>query len=90
MIWFNHAFPLLKDLIMSLPNALPKNWLPSWLQGLLTVRATLEKQIDVFLEDPLLLQEAEHETVYHHLMTPAPGKGHHDIPSTHSLLEEVS
>lgn len=90
MIWFNHAFPLLKDIIMSMPAALPTKWLPSNMQGLLAVRATLSGQIDKFLADPLLLQEAEHETVYHHLMTPTSGKGHHDIPTRDSLLEEVS
>lgn len=61
MIWFNHAFPLLKDIIMSMPAALPTKWLPSDMQGLLAVRATLSGQIDKFLADPLLLQEAEHE-----------------------------
>lgn len=92
LLWFFHAFPPIKDLVISLPNSLP-DWifqrLPAHMQGLFTVRSSLSNQIDKFLSDPLLLKEAEHETIYHHLMTPRPNKGQSDIPSRKSLLEEV-
>ena len=92
LLWLFHAFPFIKDLVINIPPSLP-DWifqrLPVYVQGLFAVRSSLSTQIDNFLSDPLLLKEAEHETVYHHLMTPRPNKGQPDIPSKKSLLEEV-
>ena len=92
LLWFFHAFPLIKDLVINLPTSLP-DWivhkLPVPTQGFFTVKSSLTTQIDNFLSDPLLLKEAEHETVYHHLMTPRPDKGQPNIPSRKSLLDEV-
>lgn len=46
-------------------------------------------QIDELLARPELLNEAKHETIYHHLLTPHPEKGEYGkVPSRKSLVEE--
>ena len=48
------------------------------------------RQIDELLADPQKLAQAEHETIYHHLLTPHPEKGAYGkAPSKKSLLEEA-
>jgi cytochrome P450 len=51
-------------------------------------RGRMAAQVDELLLDPEASKRAEHETVYHHLMTRQPGKGQHEIPSRNSLLSE--
>ncbi|KAG6918531.1 hypothetical protein DXG01_013621 [Tephrocybe rancida] len=47
----------------------------------------LAAQIDELLEDPSKLEHAEHEIIYHHLLTSQKG---HGIPSRQSLIDEAS
>lgn len=47
------------------------------------------EQIDELIARPEVLQEAAHETIYHHLLTPHPEKGEYGkVPSKKSLVEE--
>ena len=49
----------------------------------------ISEQVDELLADPQKLAEAEHETIYHHLLTPHPEKGvYGKVPSRKSLTEE--
>ncbi|KAJ8453932.1 hypothetical protein ONZ45_g19506 [Pleurotus djamor] len=51
---------------------------------------SLSQQIDELLEEPELLQQQTHDTIYHHLLTPKAAKGGPSvIPSKKSLLEEA-
>jgi hypothetical protein len=87
IVWCLHAFPVLR-------------WLLPWMEPLvartnpnmkafLQVRTRMVSQIDELLKDPGLLDRADHETVYHHLLTLQPSKGQHQIPSRTSLWHEV-
>lgn len=58
--------------------------------GFVDMRKKLSSQIDAFLADPALLQTAEHETVFHHLITPLPEKDQRQILSKISLLNEAN
>ncbi len=53
------------------------------------MRARVSTQIDEILADPGSLDRAEHEIIYHHLMTPQPSKGQPEIPTRKSLFDEV-
>ncbi|KAI0315342.1 cytochrome P450 [Amylostereum chailletii] len=47
----------------------------------------MQKTIDELVERPELLDNEEHETIFHHLLTPP--KGQSEIPSKKSLMEEA-
>lgn len=53
-------------------------------KGFLVVRSKLVEQIEKLLTDPGSSDRADHEIVYHHLLTARP------VPSKKSLLKEVS
>ncbi len=70
--------------------------LPPWLHtmmnpdfgGAAQMRAFLEGQVDEILNDPESLKSVEHETIYHHLITPElvrKGK----LPTKRALVDEV-
>jgi hypothetical protein len=51
---------------------------------------SLVQQIDRLVENPDSLVREEHETIYHHLLTPHTSKGKFgDVPSKKSLVEEA-
>ncbi len=70
--------------------------LPDWLGvalnpdigGVAQLRAFLGAQVDALLRDPESLRSVEHETIYHHLMTPELVKKG-EVPSRKALIEEV-
>jgi cytochrome P450 len=70
--------------------------LPPWVHNLISpgsrgfndLREGLLERIDELLKDTSMLEQAEHETIYHHLMTPQPAKGQPEIPHRITLLEE--
>lgn len=88
LIWVVHAFPIVLQMLNSLPDAVIMRLTPG-VKGFLGMKSSLAVQIDQILKDPDLLESADHETIYHHLMTPQPTKGQPNIPSRKSLLEEV-
>jgi hypothetical protein len=87
IVWRLKAFPALRWLLPLMePLVVRAN--PN-MKAFLEVRKRMESQIDELLKDPGLLDRADHEIVYHHLMTPQPHKGQHHIPSKRSLWHEV-
>ncbi|KAF8901808.1 cytochrome P450 [Mucidula mucida] len=70
--------------------------LPDWLGvalnpdigGVAQLRAFLGAQVDALLRDPESLRSVEHETIYHHLMTPELVKKG-EVPSRKALIEEA-
>jgi hypothetical protein len=71
--------------------------MPPWLARILSPESlayggfigALASQIDELLDNPAVLEKSEHEIIYHHLLTPPPGKDS-GIPSKASLLDEAS
>jgi cytochrome P450 len=59
------------------------------IKGFAETRARMSAQIEELLADPGSLDRADHEIIYHHLMTPQPSKGQPEIPTKKSLLEEA-
>ncbi|KAL1662343.1 cytochrome P450 [Schizophyllum commune] len=49
----------------------------------------LSAQIDLLLENPALLEDSPHETIYHHLIPADPMNGKVETPSRQSLLGEA-
>lgn len=89
LVWISHAFPFLMPTLFSLPESILLRLTPT-IKGLFNLRHSLQAQIEKLLEDPSQLEKDEHETIYHHLMTPQPQKGQPTIPNKRSLLDEVS
>lgn len=49
------------------------------------------KQIEELLADPGKLERQQHDTVFHHLLTPHPDKGRYGaVPSRQSLIDEAA
>ncbi|KAH0588957.1 hypothetical protein H2248_004739 [Termitomyces sp. 'cryptogamus'] len=69
--------------------------MPMWLARIVSPEAyaygrlmrDLTAQIDELLEDPSKLEHADHEIIYHHLLTPKEGQ---IVPSRQSLIDEAS
>ena len=54
------------------------------------IEQTMSRQIDELLADRQMLAQAEHETIYHHLLTPHPGKGvYGKVPPKKGLMDEA-
>lgn len=87
LFWVILAFPVLNRIIPWLEPIMGK--VNPNVKSALDFRALLAAQVDKLLQDPGILDRAEHEIVYHHLMTPQPGKGAFVMPSRKSLVEEV-
>ena len=49
----------------------------------------LKGKIDELIAHPGLVDKEEHETIFHHLLTPHPEKGQPEIPSKKALWEEA-
>jgi cytochrome P450 len=82
-----HAFPFLNKVIPALgPLVVRINPVS---KALINFRMHIIAQIDEVLRDPGSLVRAEHETVYHHLISPHSTKGPKDIPSRASLIDEA-
>ena len=96
MISIESAMPIMTA-TKHFPVLLYMNYLPDWLVGLLNpdivgvinLKKFLAKQIRDILANPSMLGQMNHETVYHHLMTPEMLKSQ-QVPSPKSLMEEAS
>lgn len=82
------VFPILNVLLPYLPPAYLSKMNPS-MKGFLDFTTHIEKQVDGILRDPDSLNREDHDTVYHHLLTPQPHKGH-SAPSRKSLVDEAA
>ncbi|KAF8870185.1 cytochrome P450 [Infundibulicybe gibba] len=80
--------PFLSPLVMNMPPWLANIVSPNS-AALAKFRNHLGSQIDKFLTNPSLLENADHEIVYHHLLSSKPGK-QGTTPSRKSLLDEAS
>ena len=87
LLWYFKQFPFTKYVILRISDWLPETWLAT---GLIDMRRKLSRKIDAILADPELLQTAEHETVFHHLVTPLPATDQHKTLSKDSLLNEAT
>lgn len=54
-----------------------------------TTFAEMSATIDQLIARPELLDNEEHDTIYHHLLVPQPDKGQPTVPSKMSLLSEA-
>jgi hypothetical protein len=80
------AFPIARRIFPLLLRVTKNNPVT---EGFAEMRARVSTQIDEILADPGSLDRAEHEIIYHHLMTPQPSKGQPEIPTRKSLFDEV-
>lgn len=87
-LWNLTYVPILHRLLPHIPESLAV-WLNPGTKGFLDIRAAMSTQIDKLLADPGLLDLADQEIIYHHLLAPKPEKGPLEIPSKKSLLEEA-
>jgi len=71
MIWVFKHFPLIKTLLLGVPESFASVLRPST-KGILDQRKQMGAQIDEILKDPTSLQNVDHETIYHHFLTPQP------------------
>jgi len=71
MIWVFKHFPLIKKLLLSIPECFASVLKPST-TGILDQRKQMGAQIDAIMKDPSSLDNIEHETIYHHFLTPQP------------------
>lgn len=85
--WLIHAFPFLNKVIGVLGPSIAR--INPVSEALVNFRRHIIAQIDEILNDPESLARAEHETVYHHLLTPCSIKSPKDIPSRASLIDEA-
>ncbi|PPQ68061.1 hypothetical protein CVT26_007345 [Gymnopilus dilepis] len=87
MIWVFKHFPLIKTLLLGVPECFASVLKPST-KGILEQRKQMGSQIDQILKDPSSLQNADHETIYHHFLTPQPDNPR--LPPIHRdwLLDE--
>lgn len=86
--WWLKYFPFLLPMAMATPRSIAKHF-GSFYRGFVVLRDDLATQIDSYLADPSSIEQAEHETVYHHLIKPQNFKSRHERPSRYSLIQEA-
>jgi cytochrome P450 len=69
MIWVFKHFPLIKGLLLAVPECLAAFLKPST-KGILVQRKQMGTQIDDIMKNPSSLEYADHETIYHHFLSP--------------------
>ncbi|KIY72730.1 cytochrome P450 [Cylindrobasidium torrendii FP15055 ss-10] len=79
-------FPIISTVLSTLPEAITVALVPS-MRSAFDVRNMLATQIDEILADDRVLQDADHDVVYTHLLNPTNEK--HIRPSRKSLLDEA-
>jgi hypothetical protein len=87
LLWVFHAFPFLPKLLAVLGSMATR--ISPAVKAHVVFQCGMAAQIDEILGDPGVLDKAEHEIIYHHLMVPDTGKGRHEIPPRKSLIEEA-
>ncbi|KAF9530327.1 cytochrome P450 [Crepidotus variabilis] len=71
MIWVFKHFPLIRKLLLNVPECFASVLKPST-KGILEQRKQMGTQIDEIMKDPSSLDNVDHETIYHHFLTPQP------------------
>ena len=79
-------FPIIMGALFSLPDWLVRFFSPDAL-AFPDFRRTLDDHIDKILKDPTTLEQAEHDTIFHHMLNPKSGK---EAPSEKSLKQEAA
>ena len=87
MIWVLKHFPLIKTLLLWVPESIVSVLRPST-KGVLDQRKQMGAQIDEIIKDPTSLQNVDHKTIYHHFLTPQPDKPHLPPITRQWLLDE--
>ncbi|KAF9563593.1 cytochrome P450 [Agrocybe pediades] len=87
MIWVFKHFPLIKTLLLGVPECFASVLKPST-KGILEQRKQMGAQIDEIMKDPSSLQNVDHETIYHHFLTPQPDSQRHPPVTRDWLLDE--
>lgn len=87
MIWVFKHFPLIKTILLGVPECFASVLKPST-TGILEQRRQMGSQIDQILKDPTSLHSADHETIYHHFLTPQPDNDRHPPIRRDWLLDE--
>jgi hypothetical protein len=85
--WVFRHFPIIRYVIPYLPTSWVL-WLLPYMKGGSSMRQSISVPLDVLLNDKENPGFATTETVYHQLLTPQPAKGHHNVPSRTSCLDE--
>ncbi|KAG6872652.1 hypothetical protein C0995_007982 [Termitomyces sp. Mi166 len=86
-----HIFSLMQHFPFTIPIITK---MPIWLARIISPESyaygrlvsDLTAQIDELREDPSKLEHADHEIIYHHLLTPKEGQ---NVPSRESLIDEA-
>jgi hypothetical protein len=86
--WLLRYFPFILPMAYSMPQWLAERCNPLY-KEFNVVRHHVEAQVDQFLASEAELENAEHETVYHHLIRPKAEKSHLQTPSRASLIDEA-
>ncbi|KAL1680764.1 cytochrome P450 [Schizophyllum commune] len=82
------AFPALVPLVQAILTKILKPF-GRRVAGRSLLVDKLSSQIDMLLKNPALLEDAPHETIYHHLMKTDSGEAPLQMPSRQSLLGEA-
>jgi hypothetical protein len=80
-------FPTMKLVVLCVSDWLSQNWFS---MGFIDMRKELSSQIDTILVDPTVLQSAEHETIFDHLVTPPSVGDQHFLLDKNRLLNEAT
>ncbi|KAJ6599961.1 cytochrome P450, partial [Mycena vulgaris] len=83
-IWTFKYFPSLYFIVEHMPGWLMHGISPIS-KGYTDLFAFLSRYLERILEDPTVLDMADHEIIYHHLLHP---NARHNVPSKKSLLDE--
>lgn len=88
MFWAFKYFPFIGTILRSAPEYFIMRMSPAS-RGFVDLSKKLEIQIDELLADQFSLNSVDHETIYHHLLTPQSHKGYNQVISRKGLLEEA-
>lgn len=88
-LWVFKHFPSVKNLVLHMPEQFALRMNPN-LRGLMDQRRQMGEQIDEILANPSILENSEHDNIFHYLLNPE--KSDVRIPSVTRawLLAEVS
>ncbi|KAF5393698.1 hypothetical protein D9757_000365 [Collybiopsis confluens] len=84
-MWIQIYFPFLIDLVMSAPQKILLCLFPDF-RSFVEMHERYERQIDRYISNPEEMSTADHETIYHHLLSPKDPKMR---PSKTSLIHEA-
>lgn len=88
VVWLFKHFRFTIPLLMGMPIWALKLVSPE-IVDFSRLRLDIMERIDSLLKDRSSLDHAEHETIYHHLLSPQGGKIQHETPSRKCLISEA-